>query len=131
MGINLKKKVINQILKSEKISNRLILTIENTKLNNINEKKGKLLHDLISKTIDTKIYPQNYINFCTEYIRDDKIISKIQIDEIVDFFKKNLNYNLNDENNINYFNKEIGVGITYTQNEIDEYIDNFIKENMI
>ena len=127
--INLKPKVIKQILKSSKICERMVKTIESSKLENLEESKGKLLHDLISNTDNVQLFPQKIIDRLTDYIKDNRVNSKIQIKEIVKYFEKNLTFNFEEEK-LKEFDTAIGVGLSYTNEDIIAYVDKFISENM-
>jgi len=119
-GLN--KTVAQNALQNKKLSTRLQLIFLN-KPNEILSKNGPLLYKIAAKTPPGF---EHHIDFLTKYIFSGKLRTDLQIESALNFIKK---HNNSQAMNIAEFEKECGIGILITREQISNEIAKIINQN--
>lgn len=118
--LNLKKHIEGEILKNVLIKDKFLSALQKTETSELPPNHSVLFFELVSqgKTLENADFA-----LFLQYIKEGKIQTKIQVQEVIEFLKQNPEFSYE---NIETLNKAIGVGVTYTDEEINQKIDEVI-----
>lgn len=125
--LNIDEKSIKEISKNAALCEYIHNTLEELQIGQLDKKQGNVLYTFLSKS---NYLPADAVKEIVKYITDDKIKTKVQLDEAIKFIKDNNPVDFTNNAVRGHFEAVSGVGHEYTEDQINEYIEKFIVENM-
>ncbi len=123
--LKINDKVIKEIVKNAALKEKLINLIDKLDIDQIDKKAGNLIYDIGSSS---KIKDEHKERL-GRYVLEGKIVSKIQILEYLNYMKEEVDFDFQDAK-LGSFEESIGVGVNYTEEEINDFVENFVDENI-
>lgn len=112
---NLDSKTLKEISKNDKVTKALIEIKEICQIDVLDKKLGNIIYALVTKSSWMEF--ENVI-FVSNYIKDGRVSTNIQLEEILNYFKNNNKFDKTNEQHVKDFESSAGIGIVYTQDEI-------------
>ena len=126
-ALALDDKSINEISKNAKLSASLKDIVSQLKLESVEKRLGNLIYSLLTKSSWASSRSVLYVAKC---IAEDKVKSATQLDEALKFLKVNSHFDPSAKTEVEKFEMACGVGVCYTQKQMEDYVEEFIKQNL-
>lgn len=127
LAIGLDPKVVDSTLKNKKVTQRLKEVVELAGITEASKTIGNLLYGVATKMPETTFI---HTKFLIDQVLGEKIVKPLQLDEgikyLADLVRK---HGAEAPINVEDFNREAGVGITVSDDEIAEKINSLFNEN--
>ena len=127
LAIGIDAKVVDSTLKNKKVTQRLKEVIDLAGIKEANKTVGNLLYGVATKMPETTFH---HTKFFIDQVLADKIQRALQLDEGIKYVsevvrKQGAEAKINQEE----FNREAGIGITVSDEEVVTTIDKIFGEN--
>lgn len=126
-SISLDDKAIADVLKNAKLTQTLTELGQSLAIQSLDKKQGNLFYSLVSKGVT--FMSKDFFNLIGRYIADGKITTNAQLDEAFTYYKENSTADTKSAEFIKTFEERCGVGVSYTPEQIQEFVKKFVKEN--
>lgn len=123
---SLDEKSVKDIAKNVALCEILHKAAEELKFGQLDKKQGNLLYTFLAKST---YLPVDATREISKYIVEDKIKTKVQLDEATKFIKENNPVDFANVEVRNNFEASSGIGQEFTEEQINEYIEKFMKDN--
>ncbi|XP_035223121.1 glutamine--tRNA ligase-like [Stegodyphus dumicola] len=125
MSIGLSEQKAKETAKNEKLCKELIHVIElanKSSANGIAKATGNLLYHIVSKV---KPQIQSKVELLVQYVAENKIDSEIKLNAAITYLMNHADENIN----IEEFEKNCGVGVTVSPEEIEKVVEKVIASH--
>ena len=124
-ALNWNNKLISSTLKTESLTNAFMGLLDRTEITNADKNQGKSIYHLVTNSIEWIQLHQ--LDKCAKSIMSNELTSRKRVGFAIDYFK--INNDSDTVKDVERFNTHCGVGIEYTAEQIDQYIEEFIEKS--
>ena len=124
-ALNWNNKLISSTLKTESLTNAFMGLLDRTEITSADKNQGKSIYHLVTNSIEWIQLHQ--LDKCAKSIMANELSSRKRVGFAIDYFK--INNDSDTVKDVEKFNTHCGVGVEYTAEEIDKYIEEFIEKS--